>query len=459
MSDAALPHTIQDILMYMDRHQMNKIKVAVADIDGVLRGKYIHKDKLKSALESGMGFCSVVFGWDSGDVCYSEGKFAGWHNGYPDSEVQLDPMSFRLIPWENNQPFLLGHFGTAEGKPMPLCPRQLVRKIQAKATSLGFQALAGMEFEWFNFKETSQTLQDKGFHQPEPITPGMFGYSLLRSGQNRDFMTAIMDELLAFNVPVEGLHTETGPGVYEAALTYTEMLEAADRATLFKSSVKEIGHRFGIMPSFMARWNTSLPGCSGHIHQSLKRLDTGENAFYGEGQEHSMSETFKSYVAGQLLCLPELLPMFAPTVNSYKRLVEGFWAPTRVTWGIDNRTTALRVIPGSPKSTRLETRVAGADVNPYLVVAASIAAGLYGIEKGLTLNDAPVLSNGYESKEAKRLPASLTDAAQAMHDSKIARELFGNEFVDHFTYTRQWEWQESQKAVTDWELKRYFEII
>jgi glutamine synthetase len=285
----------------------------------------------------------------------------------------------------------------------------------------------------------------------------MFGYSLLRAGQNRPFMNALMDELLAFGVPIEGLHTETGPGVLEAAILYGEAIEAADRAVLFKASAKEIGARFGIMPSFMAKWNEKLPGCSGHIHQSLRNAN-GDSVFYDPADPHKMSPLFRHYVAGQVQLLPELLPFFAPTVNSYKRLVEGAWAPTRSNWGVDNRTTAFRVIPGSAKSTRLETRVSGSDVNPYLALAAALGSGLYGIEHQLELPN-PVTGNGYADEVAPKLPANLYEAATRLSGSQAAREIFGEAFLEHYVATRLWEWRQSQTAVTSWEMERYFEII
>jgi glutamine synthetase len=172
-----------------------------------------------------------------------------------------------------------------------------------------------------------------------------------------------------------------------------------------------------------------------------------------------MSKAFKSYLAGLMRCLPEILPFFAPTVNSYKRLVDGYWAPTKVTWGMDNRTVALRVIPGSAKSTRVEVRVPGSDINPYLAIAASLAAGLYGIEKELPLTAAPVKGSAYHVEGAERLPRTLQEATQRLSDSKIAREILGETFVDHFVSTRVWEWRQFQDAVTDWELRRYFEVI
>ncbi|HNA79838.1 MAG TPA: glutamine synthetase, partial [Turneriella sp.] len=301
------------ILERLEHANVKKVKVAVADIDGVLRGKYLHFDKFAAAADSGFGFCNVVLGWDSADVCYDNVKYTGWHSGYPDQLVQLDPATERNVPWDNNVPFFLGHFVKSDLSPLDICPRQTLRRVIERAEAMGFTAKNGMEFEWFNFRETAQSLDEKGYIRPEPITPGMFGYSLIRAGQERDYFNALMDELTAFGVPIEGLHTETGPGVYEAAILYSGALESADRATLFKAGAKDIAARFGIMPSFMAKWNASLPGCSGHMHQSLWNAN-GENAFYDAAEAHRMSSTFKSYLAGQLKLLPELLPFFAPTV-------------------------------------------------------------------------------------------------------------------------------------------------
>ena len=285
----------------------------------------------------------------------------------------------------------------------------------------------------------------------------MFGYSLLRMADNREFFNALMDEMAAFRVPIEGLHTETGPGVYEAAIAFSSALEQADRAILFKTGAKEIGKRYGVMPSFMAKWSQKFPGCSGHIHQSLS--DGKSNLFFDAKSKRSMSKLFESYLAGQVACLMEFAPMFWPTINSYKRLVDGFWAPVKPTWGLDNRTASFRVIAGSPKSTRLETRCPGADVNPYIAMAAVIAAGMHGVEKGLKLTAPPITGTNEGRENIPRAPRSLLRTTHTFKESAIARDWFGDTFVDHFAATRYWEHRQWQDAVTDWELKRYFEII
>ena len=419
-----------------------KVKVACSDIDGVLRGKYLHRDKFFGAADSGFGFCDVVFGWDSQDVCYDNAQVTGWQHGFPDALARIDLATARHVPWDGGVPFFLGEFINPDGSPYPVCPRQTLKRVLKRAEKLGVVPFAGMEFEWFNFLETTHTWAQKKGVGPTTLTPGMFGYSLLRMADNREFFNALMDEMAAFGVPIEGLHTETGPGVYEVAIAFSEALEAADRAILFKTGAKEIGKRFGIMPSFMAKWSAQYPGCSGHIHQSLS--DGKKNLFFDAKSTRSMSKLFESYLAGQVACLMEFAPMFWPTINSYKRLVDGFWAPVKPTWGLDNRTASFRVIAGSPKATRLETRCPGADVNPYLAMAAVIAAGLHGVEKGLKLTAPPITGTNQGAEHIPRAPRSLLETTKNFRTSDIARD---------------WEHRQWQDAVTDWELKRYFEII
>ncbi|MDQ6916785.1 MAG: glutamine synthetase family protein [Pseudomonadota bacterium] len=450
----------QEVLDAVRGSQGNRVKVAVSDIDGVLRGKYLHKDKFFSAVESGFGFCDVVFGWDMNDQCYDNTTLTGWHKGFPDAVARIDLGTYRNVPWDDGVPFFLGEFiAQKNGKEVPLsiCPRQLLKRVLKRAEKLGVMPMCGIEFEWFNFAETPQSWADKRYVRPQTITPGMFGYSILRANENREFFKALMVEMGEFGIPIEGLHTETGPGVYEAAILFSEALEAADRAILFKTGAKEIGSRFGIMPSFMAKWSAEYPGCSGHIHQSMS--DGKKNLFYDAKGKNGMSRMFESYVAGQVGSLMEFAPMYWPTINSYKRLVDGFWAPVKPTWGIDNRTASFRVIAGSPKSTRLETRCPGADMNPYIATAAVIAAGLSGVEKGLKLTAKPIHGTNQGAENVPRAPRTLIETARIFRQSELARDWFGDDFVDHFAATREWEWRQWQDAVTDWELKRYFEII
>jgi glutamine synthetase len=422
-----------DVLKELRESNHQKVKVAVTDTDGVLRGKYLNKDKFLNILETGFGFCNA--------------------------QARIDFNTFRKIPWENQVPFFLGDFEEESGKPLSICPRQVLKKVLNRAESQGLHVLCGMEFEWFNFKETPHSLAEKNYSSPETLSPQLFDYSILRSSLNQPFLDALMDELRLFDVPLDGFHSKTGPGILESSILYSDALEAADRAVLFKTATKQIACRFGIMPSFMAKWNSQLPGCGGHIHQSIWNASIDKNLFFDENDPLKMSPIFKHYLAGQMKCLPEILPLFAPTVNSYKRLIDGYWAPTQITWGIDDKTTAFRVIPENSRSTRLEARVPGADVNPYLAIAGCIASGLYGIENRIELEDHPMLRQTFQSNNAEPLPRNLYEAAQKMSQSDLACEIMGKDFVEHFVKTRIWEWKQFQDSVTNWELQRYFEII
>ena len=448
-----------EILQYVKNHPSGKVKIALTDIDGILRGKYVSTEKFLSVVDSNTGFCDVVFGWDSNDAAYDNVEYTGWHTGYPDAPAKIDLSTFRKIPWENNVPFFLGEMIDKNGYPPAVCPRQLLKKVLSDANAEGYLPFFSQEFEWYNFAETPQSVHDKQFKNLTPLTPGMFGYSILRSSLQNPFFNDLFDLLKKFNIPLEGLHTETGPGTYEAAITYSEIVEAADRAVLFKTAVKEIAYKHDCMATFMAKINENLPGCGGHVHQSLWGKSANKNLFYNGKDSSKMSGLMKNYIAGQLYCLPHILPLFAPVVNSYKRLVEGAWAPTTLTWGVDNRTVALRVLSGSSKSCRLETRVIGSDVNPYLAMAGCLASGLYGIKNKLKLKQPATEGNGYKDFSNGTLPKTLDEATQMMKHSDVAKEILSEKFVEHFVQTREWEWRQHLKAVTDWEYKRYFEII
>src|SRR6202165_3318738 len=440
----------------VEERALQHVKVGVFDNDGILRGKYIDRDKFFAALDKGFGFCDVVLGWDSNDRQYDNVSFTGWHTAFPDAQVRVLPESCRALPLEGNMLLFLGEFsGSAE----EVCPRAVLRRVLGRAAALGYSALAAAEFEFFVFNETPDSVRDKGYRALKTLTPGYFGYSMLRSGVHGELHQALLQLAADMRMPIEGLHTETGPGVIEAALHYTEALEAADRAALFKTFVKVLAQRRGLMATFMAKWSQQLPGQSGHLHVSMSRQD-GSPVFYDEHKPHAMSDEMRWFVGGQQALMPELLAMVASTVNSYTRLVPGFWAPTSATWGVENRTCALRVIQGGPKSQRVEYRIAAADINPYLAIAVSIGSGLLCIEHHIE-PDEPITGNAYDSKlPAKRqLPRTLSEAAERLAHSKAAQELFGAPFVSHFAASREWEEREFRRAVTDWELARYFEVI
>ena len=449
-----------------DQLGIKKVKVGGFDIDGVLRGKYVALDKFWSVLEPGFGFCDVIFGWDISDVLYDNAKVTGWHSGYPDTHALIDPQSFRVLPAEPDTAAFLVDFVEKDGaafRAHPACPRSLLKKQIAKAAAKGYAATFGVELEFWVFKETPESVHEKGFRKLTPISPGMFGYSWLREEQHRAFCHAILDEMKAFDIDIEALHTETGPGVYEVAIKYDEALRAADKAALFKTQMKALAARHGLMVTFMAKWNAELPGSSGHLHQSLWSTGAGgakTNVFHDDGAPDKLSKIARHYVGGQVELMPELTALYSPTVNAYKRYVPGVWAPLNASWGIENRTCAIRIIPGAGAqagSTRVEYRQTAADINPYVAIATCLGAGLWGIENEV---EPPETASGdASSSEERRLPRTLREAGAWLEKSERARAILGEGFVDHYVRTRDWEVRQYERAVTDWELRRYFESI
>ncbi len=449
----------------IDQYQqegIKRVKLAFADVDGVHRGKYVSLEKFASIVEDGAGLCDCVLGWDIDDQLYDKARFTGWHTAFPDARYEVDLASERRLLEENGTPLFLLTFVGEGGELHPICPRSLLKRVLAVAESMGYRAELAFEYEFFVFEETAHSVREKDYRDLKNLTPGNFGYSILRSSTESELYHEFMDYCEGMDTAIEGLHCETGPGVWEAALTHRNALAMADAAALFKTFTKVFFQKRDLLATFMAKWSMDYPGQSGHLHQSLIDLKSGQNVFHEEGADHRMSPLLANFVGGHQQFLKPFLPFYAPTINSYTRLVKGFWAPTAATWGIDNRTCALRVIPGSDKSQRLELRVGGADGNPYLVAAASIAAGLLGIEHGISPTP-PVVGNAYEVEDSLpanlQLASNLRDATRDLQASAEAVEMFGAEFVEHYACSRDWEVREHERHVNDWQLRRYFELI
>jgi len=448
--------TIDEARALVEASDQGHVKVGVFDIDGVLRGKYMSKAKFLGALDKGFGFCDVVLGWDSEDQLYDSASVTGWHTAYPDAPVRIIPESGREIPFENNTLFFLAEFAD----PMDaVCPRGTLRRVLDRADVMGFNVSAAAEFEFFLFEETPHSVREKDYRDLKNISPGFFGYSVLRNSVHAEFYHELMDLCAEMRFPIEGLHTETGPGVLEAALDHTDALEAADRAALFKTFTKVLAQRRGWMATFMAKWSPDWPGQSGHLHVSVSDK-SGASVFHDDSKPDNISDQMRWFIGGQQSLMPEVLSLVAPTINSFSRLIPGFWAPTSASWGVENRTCALRAIPGSAHAQRVEYRIAAADINPHIALAAAIGSGLWGIENKIEPS-APVVGNAYEQEvpTSQMLPATLMEAAGKLRGSNAARALFGDTFVEHYAQSREWEEREFRKSITDWEMRRYFEII
>lgn len=451
-----------ELISQYEQEGITRVKLGFADVDGVLRGKYLSLDKFRKVAAGTSGFCDCVLGWDVEDQLYDNATFTGWHTAFPDAIYRLDLSTERRLVDENNMPFFLAEFVSEGAEYHPVCPRSQLKKVLAAAASMGFQPRLAFEYEFFVFRETPQSARDKHYRDLVPLSPGNFGYSVLRTLTLSDLFNEFMDYCAAHDFALEGLHCETGPGVWEAAITVDDALAAADKATLFKTFTKAFFQKREMLATFMAKWSMDYPGQSGHCHQSLRSVDTLQNVFFDETAADNMSEVMHHYIGGQKKYLNEFLAMTSPTINSYTRLVKGAWAPTAATWGVENRTVALRVISGSSAAQRVEFRVGSADANPYLVAAATIAAGLQGIIDKLDPGQA-VTGNAYELQASlpagQQLSSNLRDATAVFQSSAVARRMLGDEFVDHFAASRDWEVREYERSINDWQLSRYFEII
>lgn len=449
---------LSELRKVFEERAIKKVKVGGFDVDGVLRGKYVSTEKFWAAVEKGFGFCDVIFGWDIADALYDNAKVTGWHSGYPDALASIDTSTFRVLPYEPDTACFLADFYLPGGKhPHPACPRNLLKRVVARAEASGLVPKLGAEFEFWLFQESPDSLHAKRFQALDPISPGMFGYSWVREGQFSDLVHDVLDTMHAFDIHIEGMHTETGPGVWEVAIRYDDAVRAADQAALFKTTMKQIVGRHGLAVTFMAKWNASLPGSSGHLHQSLFD-STGETNLFNDPQaEDSLSTLARHYLGGQVALARELTALYSPFVNTYKRYVPGVWAPLTPSWGIENRTCALRVIPAG-QGTRIENRQTAADINPYIAMAACLASGLWGIDRAAP-PPPPIRGDATFVEGSAPLPRTLAEAAQILKESETAREILGEDFVDHYVRTREWEVEKARTAVTDWELARYFEAV
>jgi glutamine synthetase len=449
----------EELRRAFEERGIRKVKVGGFDVDGVLRGKYISPTKFWSALEKGFGFCDVIFGWDITDELYDNAAVTGWSTGYPDALAKIDTSTFRVLPDAPDTAHFLVDFYTQDGKPHPACPRNLLKSVRQRAADAGFTTRFSAEFEFWVFQETPDSLHQKGFRGIDPLSPGMFGYSWLRQGQLQPLVDDILDTCEAYDIEIEGIHTETGPGVWEAAIRYDDVLAAADKAALFKTTVKQICSRHDLTATFMAKWSPDFPGSSGHLHQSLWDAGNQINLFAAAGSD-SLSETGLFYLGGLVSLAPELTALYSPFINSYKRYVPGLWAPLNATWGIENRTCGSRVILGpSDSAARIELRQTAADINPHVAMATCLGSGLYGIANAVSPPPETSGDATTAGEAALALPLTLEAAVARLRESKAAREVLGDAFVDHYLRTRDWECRQYNRSVSEWELRRYFEAV
>lgn len=444
---------------FVEEHQIDTFKIGAVDLDGLWRGKRIpSKYFLESVASKGTNICNILFGWDLQDVPIPGLSYTGWETGYPDITLKPDLATLRPVPWEPGTASVICDIYSPDGTMLELAPRQVLRRVLAQAEEAGFAAKCGYELEFYLLKGTADELAARDFQRLETFTRGNHTYSVFRDTASEHIISEIREKLAAYGIYIEASNSEHGPGQFEVNMRYCDALHAADSAMLLKHSVKELATHHGYTASFIAKLSTDWAGSSGHLHQSLVGAD-GTLAFSNPDDESKLSALGQSYMAGVVDLAKEMTALYLPTINSYKRTEGATWAGSSASWGFDNRTVALRAIPSSGPAARIENRIAGADANPYLVIAASLAAGLHGVAKGLTPPE-PITGNGYEQATPDTvLPQTLEEATHLLESSSTVRTLLGEQFVDHFAATRRWELQQFRAAVTEWEVARYLEQI
>lgn len=438
-----------------ERTAIGTVQFGAPDVDGLFRGKRVPAQYfLDSVAHKGSMIADILFGWDVADTLMDGLKHSGWHTGYADIVLMPDLATIKAVPWQPGVATAICDVRTPEAAPVEIAPRQVLQRQVELARELGYTFSIGYELEFYLFKETPYSVIEKGFRDLVPATPELSTYSLHRLAMIDEVIRKIREHMNAYGIPIEASNTEYGPGQIEINIEHCPPLEAADRVLLYKDGVRQIAEQHGHVACFMAKVSGDGAGSSGHLHQSARPLEDPEQNAFWDPERRCESQLMRKVIAGQLAAMPELTLFYCPTVNSYKRKLEGSWAPTSAAWGRDNRTTALRVIAREPASCRIEHRLPGADANPYLAIAACIAGALHGIEHDLTPPE-PIVGNAYE-QSAVPLPASLEEAIAAVELGTVSRAAFGDEFVDHFLATRRWERDRHREAVSDWERSRYF---
>lgn len=440
---------------------IHTVVVAFPDLQGRPVGKRVTgRFFLDHVLSHGIEVCDYLLACDVDMEPLPGYRFANWETGYGDLRAVVDPATVRSLPWQPGSAFVLCDLLTVAGDPVEVSPRRMLRRQIERAAERGYDVRCATELEFYLFVDSFEQAAEKRWHHLTPHASGIEDYQLFQTSREEYVIADIRNQMLAADIPIEYSKGEAGIGQHEVNVTYGGALETADRHLVFKNGVKEIAAQRGRAVSFMAKWSMENAGSSCHLHSSLWDLadDTPLMApAEGTPTKSGFSELGEQFVAGQLHAARQLAWCFAPYVNSYRRYVPDSWAPTAVVWGEDNRTCGFRAV-GSGPGRRIESRVGGADVNPYVALSAAVAAGLYGIDHQLELPPA-FAGNAYEAAEVTRLPTSLVEALSELESSEVAAEAFGPDVHHHLVNTARQEWAASNRVVTDWELARNFERI
>ncbi len=456
------PATRDELLRLIASGDVETVVLAAPDRHGRLFGKRVHAPFFAEDPEQGMMTCSVNVAWDLGQDFVGHLDYTGWHTGYHDMHGRPDMATARVLPWAEKTALILCDLVEEDGADIPVAPRTMVRRQLDRAADAGFTCVTASELEFHVFRETYDEARAKAYRELTPAPGYCNDYLILAQTQVEPFLADVRRTLTDVGVPVECSKGEYGWGQTEVNLRYAEAMESADRHILYKEGVKELAQRHGLSVTFMAlpfagtAASAQPPsGSSCHIHISLWDADGEANLFAASGERDGRPDTTRHFLGGLMHCLPELMPLLAPNVNSYKRLRGEDFAPCSNAWGHDNRSVAFRLV-GEGSAARIENRVPGADVNPYLAYAAMIGAGLYGIEHGL--EPGPFAAdNAREMPGVERLPRSLAEALARFRDSELAAEILTPDVVRYCVTFIEHELERYESAVTDWERAMLFE--
>lgn len=441
----------------VEEDRIQTVIIAGVDMQGRLFGKRFCAQTFLDSFKGGAGTCSCNLGWDMDLELIPGLEFTGWHTGYQDMMAIPDFETLRIYPWFEKTAIVLCDSAHEDGSLVSIAPRTILRRQTEKAGNMGYIPFMASELEFFLFNETVDSARKKDYKDLEPISKNYSDYSIFRTSLDEWITMPIREGLNDLGLEVESTKGEWGHGQVELAIKYAEAVEMGDRHALMKNSIKEIAALNGLMATFMAKHSTDASGSGLHIHTSLWDNTGKKNAFYNSKDEHGMSELMRHFMGGMMHLAQDMQFFYAPTINSYKRYCKQSFAPYNISWGGDNRTVTFRIC-GHGSGCRIENRIPGADVCSYLSLAACLGSGLYGIENKLEPIGPFITGDSYAQESLPELPRNMMAAVKNLDESKPAREIFGDDVVDHYVKVGQWEIEKFLTSVTDWERRKYFEL-
>lgn len=448
--------TLEDLKAAVSRGEIDTVMVALIDMQGRLMGKRFHADYFVNGGHVETHCCNYLLAVDMEMNTVPGYKSTSWEKGYGDYALRPDMSTLRAVPWLPATALVLGDLVDHHtGQDIDVSPRAILKKQVARARAMGFEPMMATELEFYIFENSYENLRDGGLRALQPISAYNEDYHLFQTTKEEGLMRAVRNGLFGAGIPVENTKGEADSGQHEVNYKYSSALDTADNHVIVKQCVKEIAHAQGKSVTFMAKYDHRKAGSSSHIHQSLWSMD-GKASFADPSGTHGMSEVMQHFVAGQLAHARDITALLAPYVNSYKRFTVGMFAPTKAVWSGDNRTAGFRVCGAHTKAVRVECRIPGSDVNPYIACAALLAAGLDGIERKMVL-EPEMKGDMYSAAGIREIPHTLREAADLLHKSAMLRAAFGDDVVDHYHHAAQWEISETDRVVTDFELQRLLE--